>query len=71
MKNFRMNIDYRGRDKSWTRVVEVAAETEECALIKMYMDLHNNMHCTFRIWSCIELTENPKLEVKNETLDLF
>ena len=62
MKKYRCMIDFRGREKSWTCPREVEADDEQDALIKLYLDLHKNMKCAFRIWSIIELDdkENEK-----------
>lgn len=68
MKKYRLNVDFKGREKSWCKVFEIEANSEDEAVSKMYMQLHNTMKCAFRVWSCVEQSENPKLEDKNETL---
>ena len=71
MKKFRAMIDFRGKDKSWTCAREVEADSELHALQNLYVDLHTTMKCAFRVWSIVELVENPKVEENNETCSLF
>lgn len=64
-----MNVDFKGKDKSWCRGFDIDAPNEKDALSKIYLQLHDSMHCTFRVWSCVELVDNPKIqEVQNELL---
>ena len=57
MKKFRCMIDFKGRDKSWCYAREVEADSELQALQELYLDLHRNMKCAFRIWSIVEVPD--------------